>query len=106
MQTTSNLSGQELPQQGLGSEKIIRRKFPKTLGSKKRQSKKKFLGLLEKNGNWDWYNQPSEIGSNWKQVYPILNMARKYNYVNTAKGQGGKFPGFFHYMNSKKKKKK
>ena len=46
MMTTGNLSGAELPQQGLGSKYIIRRKFPNKLNSK--NSKKKFVSVLIK----------------------------------------------------------
>jgi hypothetical protein len=99
--TTANLSGTEIPQQGLGSTKIIRRKF----NNKKKQIKLNFLKKLnEKNGNYDFWNDPSQIGPNWKKAYPILYMARKSNYFDTTKGQGGKFPGFFHYMKSRKNK--
>ena len=99
--TTGNLSGSELPQRGVG---IIRR-F-KNKKKRKRDCQKQFKKLLwERSGNWDFWNEPSQIGSGWQKAFGILAMARKSNYFNTAKGQGGKRPGFFHYMNSKKKKK-
>lgn len=85
MTTTSGLSGQEIP--------------ASPFKKKKRKSRiLKFIIESGSFGNWDWYNEPKQIGKDWKTFYPTLkSVYKKYK----VKVEGGKHPSFFHFKDAK-----
>jgi hypothetical protein len=112
--TSDQVADKKIPDVMAGG--MVKRTFPGESKKKKKRKKKKrkdaFKKILESSGsgNWDWWNEPKEIGKNWKEFFPTLKKARKSNYFDTNQdnygtGKTGKMPGVFHKMGKKKKSK-
>lgn len=87
MMTTSGLSGNEIPSSLFKSKKRKKKNKPRIL---------QFI-LGEGRGNWDWYNEPKQIGKDWNKFYPTLKSTYKKYKV---KVEGGKNPSFFHFKDN------